>query len=425
MKLLNRSITYVSVSILGIVTIWAVIFYINMLNEIKSSIDEGLENYKRLIIEHATQDKSLLEKQYFDESFFTITPISKEKALAFKDTYVDTILLMQDADDEAPEEEPVRMLTTAFEIDGGYYELKVANSMVEEDDLIDELFWDVIWLYIILIIGIVLINNVVLKKLWHPFYQMLQHLRNFRLDKTATIPQVSTKTQEFQELQTALQLMLQQSVRTFEQQKEFIGNASHELQTPLAIVLHKLELLIETESLSELQAAHISEIYETIQRLTRLNKSLLLLTKIENKQFVTPIQVPVNRLVKTSLQDFEDMIVFKNLDVMLKEQAEISVAMDENLAHILVSNLLRNAIFHNSEGGKLYITINPHSFTIANTGSDARLDEEHIFTRFYKGNPQLKHTGLGLAIVKAIADTYGYSIAYTYQDSLHCFTFRF
>ena len=425
MKLLNRSITYVSVSILGIVTVWAVVFYINMLNEIKSSIDEGLENYKRLIIEHAAQDKSLLEKQYFDESFFTITPINKETALEYKDTYVDTILLMQDADDQAPEEEPVRMLTTAFEIDGVYYELKVANSMVEEDDLIDELFWDVIWLYCILIIGIVVINNVVLKKLWHPFYQMLQHLRNFRLDKTTSFPKIKSNTKEFQELQTALQLMLQQSVRTFEQQKEFIGNASHELQTPLAIVLHKLELLIETESLSELQAAHISEIYETIQRLTRLNKSLLLLTKIENKQFVTPVQVPVNSLVKTSLQDFEDMIAFKKLDIMLEEQAEVSVAMDENLAHILVSNLLRNAIFHNTEGGKLHIVIHQHSLTIANTGFGEPLDKEHIFTRFYKGNTQLKHTGLGLAIVKAIVESYGYSIEYAYQDTLHCFTVRF
>src|SRR5690554_1539301 len=208
MKLLNQSIKYISVSILAIVTVWATAFYFNMLNEIKSSIDEGLENYKRIIIQNAQQDSTILTKNYFDESFFTIRKIDKQQALSIKDKYLDTILNMQDADDEEPETEPVRMLITAFELNKKYYELKVANSMVEEDDLIKEILYDIIWLYISLIISIVFINNLVLKKIWRPFYDFLNQLKEYRLGKSPMLPEVKTKTKEFTDLQNAVNTLL-------------------------------------------------------------------------------------------------------------------------------------------------------------------------------------------------------------------------
>ena len=204
MKLLNKSISYLSLSILAIVTLWAIIFYVNMLQEIKSSIDEGLENYKRLIIKNAEHDPSILTKNYFDESFFTIHPIEKQEALAFKDQYLDTIIAMQDADDQALEPEPVRMLVSAFESNGKFYRLKVANSMVEEDDLIGELLWDVVWLYLVLIIGILVINNIVLKKLWHPFYSLLAQLKSFRLGTSHELVRTNTTVKEFMDLESSM-----------------------------------------------------------------------------------------------------------------------------------------------------------------------------------------------------------------------------
>ncbi|HMS50817.1 MAG TPA: hypothetical protein PKD56_00705 [Chitinophagales bacterium] len=155
-----------------------------MLNEIKDSIDEGLENYKRLIIQNASQDSTILEQHAFDENFFSIQKRSKKQAFSIRDRYIDTLLYMQDDDDKETEAEPVRMLITAFELKGQYYELKVANSMVEEDDLIESLLHDTIWLYVSLIIGIILINNFVLKKLWKPFYALLNQLKNLPICKT-------------------------------------------------------------------------------------------------------------------------------------------------------------------------------------------------------------------------------------------------
>jgi len=425
MKLLNQSIKYVSFSILAIVTIWAGIFYFNMLNEIKSSIDEGLENYKRIIIQNSQQDTTLLSKIYFDESFFTIQRIEKEKALSVKDRYLDTVLYMQDADDDKPEAEPVRMLITAFELNGKFYELKVANSMVEEDDLIKELLNDTIWLYISLIVGIVFINNFVLKKLWKPFYDFLSQLKKYRLGITQSLPKVKTKTKEFTDLQNAVNALLKHTTETYEQQKQFIGNASHELQTPLAIATNKLELLIEKGNLQNNQAEDIAEVMSIIERLVRINKSLLLLTKIENKQFLDNHTVSINEVVQKNINDLEDISSFKDVKIHLKEEAQLSVKMDASLANVIISNLLRNAVFHNNTNGSVVVEITEKNIKISNTSSNLKLDEKLIFIRFYKPGNKSMGTGLGLAIIKAISDLYSFKISYSYNNSMHLFQISF
>ena len=425
MKLLNQSIKYLSVSILTIVTVWAVVFYFNMLNEIKSSIDEGLENYKRLIIKNAQKDSTILTKNYFDESFFAIRLINKKQALSTKDKYLDTKLNMQDADDEAPEPEPVRMLITAFELDGNYYELKVANSMVEEDDLIKELLYDIVWLYISLIIGIIFINNLVLKKLWKPFYDFLNQLKKYRLGKTKKLPIIKTNTKEFTDLQNAVNALLKHTTETYEQQKQFIGNASHELQTPLAIATNKLELLIEKGNLQNEQAENIAEVMSIIERLVRLNKSLLLITKIENKQFLDNQQILLNDIVQKNVSDLEEMAIFKKVKITVNENAKLSIQMDASLANIIISNLLKNAIFHNVPSGEVFVEITEKTIKISNTGDNQKLDENLLFSRFYKPDSKSKGTGLGLAIVKAIADLYGFKVSYSFNNTLHFFQIEF
>lgn len=425
MKLLNQSLWYVSISTLGIVSIWAVIFYFNMLQEIKSSIDEGLENSKRIIIRNAQEDSTILSKKYFDESFFTISSLTRSEALSFHDTYQDTVIYMQDADDQAPEPEPVRLLTTAFEIDGKYYQLHVANSMVEEDDLIKELMWDVIWLYLVLLVSMMVIHNLVLKKLWKPFYQLLHQLKKFRLGKTKDLPHVSTQTKEFLDLQQAVNTLLQHSISTFEQQKEFIGNASHELQTPLAMLTGKLELLLEKESLQAEDAEKVSEIFQIIQRLIKLNKSLLLLSKIENKQFLDNQEVSINQACHQILEDFEEIAAVKQIEISLEELGEAKVSMDPNLAITVLSNLLKNAISHNHPGGRILIKIHPDRLIISNSGISQPLAEELIFHRFHKSESTASGTGLGLAIVKAICKLYSFEIEYRYAEDLHHFELRF
>jgi len=425
MKLFTQTIIYVSISIFLIIGIWAFGFYYNMLDEIKESIDEGLEHYKRQIIYNALEDSMLLKKNKFDEGFFAIQEVSKIQAMSAKDRYIDTILLMQDEDDEDLEEEPVRMLSTAFENNGQYYELKVFNSMVEEGDLINELFWKSIWLYLILLAGIVIINQIVVQRLWNPFYHFLNQLKKYRLGSSKKLPEVKTSTQEFQDLQNAVIYFLKQNLSTYEQQKQFIGNVTHELQTPLAIATNKLEMMVEKGGLEEVQVTEIDDILNIIDRLVRLNKSLLLLTKIENHQFHQHQTISVNNIVRQCIDDLNEYVDFKNIKISIQETAELSVSMDPALAQIVVSNLIRNAVFHNIENGLSEIKITANKFSVCNSGIPEPLDEAKIFTRFFKSGTASAGTGLGLAIVKAICSLYEFTPSYHFENQQHCFSIRF
>ncbi|WPR75019.1 HAMP domain-containing sensor histidine kinase [Algoriphagus sp. NG3] len=416
MKLLNQSIKYLSVSIFLIVTIWSAIFYINMLDEIHDSIDDGLDNYKLLIIKRTEKDERVFEKRDFEEGNFTIHKIDEKEALGMRDYFTDTLLYMQNEDDL----EPVRMLTSAFKHGEDYYRLTVFNSTVEEDDLIEDLFYSIIWLYIILVASIVLINNVVLQRLWKPFYLLLSDLKAFRIDRESPLPVVKGDTKEFKELELAVNSLIIHARETYANQKKFTENASHELQTPLAIISNKLELMLEKESLGSENSENVGQILHTIQRLTRLNKSLLLLSKIENRQFNELAKVDFAMLVNQSVEDLEDFAGFRNVEVTVEETGKLYFLMDESLASILVSNLLRNAIFHNLEGGKVRVKLNENSLQVSNTGKRKELDSKKIFDRFQKETNNNSSTGLGLAIVHAICRLYGFEVNYTF-DGQHCF----
>lgn len=422
MKLLNKSLIYLSVSLFFIIGVWSVVFYFNLLSEIKESVDEGLDNYKRQIVATAHKDPSVLDKNNFDDGFFVIREITQNEAFAIRDTYLDTSVMMQDADDDKPELEPVRMLITAFENNGQYYELRIINSMVEEDDLVEELFAEALILYFVLMTLIILINNLVLKRLWQPFYTFLNQLKSYRIGKS--FPQVNTKTQEFNDLQKAVTILLQHNVETFEQQKQFIGNASHELQTPLAIATNKLELLIEKGNLKPEEAENIAEVMHIVERLVRLNKSLLLLTKIENQQFLDNQTVSFNEVVKQNVNDLEEIAEYKNVKITVSEKAELTAQMDISLANVVVSNLLRNAIFHNLENGVVNVEISENAIVISNTGINAPINQQKLFSRFHKTQNDSNGTGLGLAIVKAVCDLYEFPIFYLFENDLHFFELR-
>ncbi|MBX2909857.1 MAG: HAMP domain-containing histidine kinase [Chitinophagales bacterium] len=425
MKLLNKSIIYLSVSLLLIISLSSIFFYFNLLKEIKSSVDEGLDNFKRQIIYKTERDTTLLTHSNFNNGFFSINEITHLQALQIHDTYADTLMFMRDKDDDEAESETVRMLTSAFEKDGKYYKLSIINSMVEEDDLVEQLLHGSLWLYGILMLFIILINNFVLQRLWKPFYLFLNQLKQFRIETKEKLPAVKTNTKEFIDLQNAVHILLQRSIESFEQQKQFIGNASHELQTPLAITINKLELLIEKNSLKPEQAESIYEIMNTVERLIRLNKSLLLLTKIENKQIFENKQINFNKIVLQNINDFEEIADFKAVKISYTEGGNLAAEMDSSLANTIISNLLRNALFHNIPNGTVTVFVSENSITISNSGSEKALDAQKIFTRFYKSEQSQNGTGLGLSIVKAICDLYGFSITYYFENSLHHFKINF
>ncbi len=420
MKLLNHTLAYLAAVLLPVLAIWAVVFYFEILDEVYDSIDDGLDNYKMLIIRQAQEDTLLLRKEAFRESNYAIRQLSGAGVADFRDSYKDTLMYMHNEEDF----EPVRMLTTVFVMPGErYYELKVIASMVEEDDLIENLFYALLLLYGALIVSILLLYNILLRKIWKPFYLLLSQLRHFRLGGTPFAP-VKTGVREFQALNDTVQSLLQRSQDTFNSQKQFLENAAHELQTPLAISINRLELLAESPGLAQEQADAVAQVIRTLERLRRLNKSLLLLARIENRQFMEASDISIGDIVSRLTEELGDFARHREVDVRTEISSPITCRMNAGLADTLVANLLKNAIVHNVPGGEVVVRLSHRTLTIENTATSAALDEEKIFGRFYKESAEKSTTGLGLAIVRAIAGIYNIRIGYVYADR-HVFTAEF
>lgn len=418
MKLLNHTLSYLSIAFFLVIGIWAAFLYINMLDEIYDSIDDGLENSKILIIQKAARDSSMLRNNTFMENNYAVDEITAQHAARFRDIYIDSTLYMVSEKDH----EPVRILKTAFKASNNkYYQLAVVSSMVEEDDLIEDLFYSILWLYVLLLVSILLTNNLLLRRIWKPFYQVVERLRGFKLESASSIPNVQTRISEFKMLDESVVALLKRVVATYDSQKEFIENASHELQTPLAVSLNKLELLAERESLSEADQQEITTVIGSLERLTRLNKTLLLLSRIENRQFPEMAGVSLNEVADNVISELSDLAAFKKVIISHEHNEVFSYTMNPELARIMVSNLLKNAIIHNVEDGNVSVSTTASSLTISNTGDARAFDSSQIFKRFYKGTNSGQSTGLGLAIVKSIVNHYGLSIQYHFAGR-HFFT---
>lgn len=415
MKLLNYTTSYFAILLLLAITLWATLFYINMLDEIYDSIDDSLENNKLLIMEKAASDPSVLQRTGFDEGNYAIHPIPQPEAENYQNIYLDTSMYMLNEEDY----EPVRMLKTVFRQDDQFYELKVITSMVEEDDLMEDLFFALLLLYVGLIASILVLNNFLLKKVWSPFYHLLHTLKNFRLEHPEPFVPEKSRIEEFNTLNTTVEKLLKSNMAAYQSQKQFIENASHELQTPVAISLNKLELLAEQGDLSEEKLKLLSAAINNLERLTRLNKSLLLLSKIENRQFAGEEPVNLKLMCRSMVEDFSDQATFRGVELSLREEGDCIKKMNAGLAATMISNLIKNAIVHNHTGGKVEVSISPHSLQVINSGKQEPLDEERLFARFYKGEASSETTGLGLSIVKAIADLYQFRLKYTYRNG-HC-----
>lgn len=418
MKLINHTLLYLSGILFFTTGIWAVLIYFLFFNQLKTTVDDGLSDHKIMIIDKLEKDPQIpIEDEFLDKNY-TLRPVGEEYALKVRDTYRDTLVWSA----LKGKDYPVRLLTTAFRTENGlYYELKVISHEMDRGELIRRIVSSLLLLLLLLSLSTLVINNIVLKKTWKPFYRLLAYLDDFRLD-TGTIPDLSeTRIREFNLLNNSVMKLLSLNTDIYNSQKHFIENASHELQTPLAISISKLELLAGEEGLSPGQIRNIGEIMETLHRLSGLNRSLLLLSKIENKQFAAVEKVNFTDLFTSALSDFKDYSGHREISVKLQKTGTWIHEMNRDLAGIMVTNLVKNALIHNQQGGKLTVKIGDSFIEMENTGRGPAIPPEKLYRRFSKGAESKSSTGLGLAIIKAIVDISGLEISYDFRDK-HRFT---
>lgn len=419
MKLLSYTYRKLALLLFLLMAVWGVLFYYAIIDEVVDETDDTLENYGEILMESALHDPSILETEGSLMSFYKFTPISEEEGRHYRQVFYDATVYIELED----EDEPVRVMCTAFRMpDGQYYELKLMISILERDDMVEAMLWYLGALFLLFLICTSIGIQLVLKGVFRPLHRLLDWLHCIQPGKEVPPLDNPTKIREFRQLSDAALDMGNRSYKAYEEQKQFIENASHELQTPLAIVRGKVELLAESEGMTEQQMEQLDEIYATLGRAVKLNKSLLLLSRIENGQYTEMEDVSVDEILDELLPDLMDIYEHKRVNLIRKrEEQPFIIRCNHSLAQILVSNLVKNSLLHNREGGELQVLTTPTSLVIKNTG-DVPLDGEKLFRRFYHGMDGKKDsTGLGLAIARSIALSSSLKLTYEWQNGMHTF----
>jgi signal transduction histidine kinase len=321
------------------------------------------------------------------------------------------------------EYESGRGLISSITVNGIYYKILIVESKVETEDLIQIIFAITAGVILLLLITLFVTNRLLLNRLWQPFYNLLKELRLFNLADSKDIPLAGTTIDEFEELNQAIISMSTRVKSDYKDLKTFTENASHELLTPIAVINSKLDTLIQTDNFSQQQSKLLNDLYSAVSRLTRLNHSLLLLVKIENRLVEGSQLLNLRESIQEMVIQFEEIFQDKELKVIC-ELADKEINASPYLVDILLNNLLSNAIRHNYIGGEININLTNEQLLIQNTGENSGLQQDQIFTRFHKSSNS-EGSGLGLTISRQICENLNFSLNYTFNGGHHTFTVKF
>jgi len=322
------------------------------------------------------------------------------------------------------DERPFRQLSSSVDVKGKSYLLTVRMSLVDNNDLVMTIGVVQIVLSVFLVIGLLLLNRTLSKRLWRPFYKMLEHLKAYELDKNELVPLEKSNIIEFNDLNKAISHLIERNRKIFLQQKEFLEDASHELQTPIAIFQSKLDKLMQSPSLSQSDAETLQELEVTAQRMARLNKNLLLLSKIDNDQFMNTEIVDLERIIELQLSFLRPMAELEGITIRASIERK-QLKANRTLIEILITNLLHNAIRYSPKNQEINISIKGNSLIVDNKGNPLKMEPEKMMVRFKKESSDPNSVGLGLSIIKKICDRYAYTITYKYENGSHFFTITF
>lgn len=421
MRLLSQSsLRFILISTIALVLSIPLCFF-TIRELLQKKIDEELiehrEEFRHTIGEIQTEQDLRFYRLLTHE--FSLSPWPDKEHLNVRDTIFDRVTM----DPHDSEQVPSRVLQSQVKILGKPYLLEIRESLIGTQELVGRLVWVVSGLLVSLVVTIVYVNYRSNRKMWGPFYSVLQKLQDFELEKTSRIELPQTSVREFADLNKAIDALVERSYRAYQSQKEFAENASHELQTPLAICRSKLELLLQTKGLTAEQATLIESLFAATDRLTRLNRNLLLLTKIENRQFPDLESVLPGGIIRNLLLNYQDQADKKRLHINLSlDQNQIEC--NRALMEVLLSNLFLNALRYTPDNGEVEVIQRGRQLEFINTGQPFN-EPGKMFDRFSRESPGGQGSGLGLAIVKRICEVNGFSIQYQYDGIKHHFVVTF
>lgn len=417
MKLLAKTTLYFLLIMLPVFTTGAFFLYNRFNKEIKHETDEELLNDQLGWVRYLDTTSTGNPVFKISTPEFNIQPTTDPVQHQPK---LKTVEIYQEPEDTYA---PFRQLSQVIAVHDQHYELILRKSLIEKDDLIKNIIHVMLLAFGGLLVFALLSNWLISKRIWKPFYRSLSQIQELQLNKLAKVAFDQTPTYEFNQLNSSLIHMTARMYQDYLNMKELTEDAAHEMQTPLAIAQSKLELLLQDESLTAEQQRSILLSYDELQRLSRLNHSLLLLAKIENRQFPVSAPLKLAKVMEKYLQLFEELIMEKQLVINSQLDEESEWPLHPALADLLISNLLGNAIKYNYTGGRIDITLTSKSLYLGNTSEFGAIPEDQLFQRFKKQQDIYSNSnGLGLAIVKKMADSYQLTLSYQHTNNIHQFT---
>ncbi|HSZ71194.1 MAG TPA: HAMP domain-containing sensor histidine kinase [Cytophagaceae bacterium] len=416
MNLLDKSTRYYLVYSLFVFSLGSLFFYFSIQQVINDGIDEALLQEKIVLIENLRYERAI-DSLKLNKDFYIHTIEGQHKAY----DHFRTIRPSQDTTLKYKQ----RQLESVFKHGGEFYILRIRQSLQREEELIDSILPVGIVMFMILLVGVLMINNMISVRVWAPFYLIMDRLKAYDIKTGEVLHYDHVKIKEFDQLTYNLFLMTSKIHEDFRSQKEFNENFSHELQTPLAIIQNNLENMIQSPHLQEEEMNQISGIMEAVKRISSLSKGLLLLSQIDNNQFPEVTDVDIVAVSKKLVHFFSGIIEDKKIVIIEKYSGSVLIKANQALIDILVTNIISNAIRHNIDEGYISIDITMDRMMVSNSGKPLMGDVNTIFDRFVKLGEKKNSIGLGLPIVKKICEVSGFSVAYENNEAEHTITVKF
>jgi signal transduction histidine kinase len=379
---------------------------------------------RRFLTERLERMETRLERRQPEDTLkwtkLMVIPLSKysDETTTFSDTLV--------MHSQLERMESHLRLDAIRNIEGKSYLISLYDIIIEPDDIKDGLVESLVTMYLILLGAVLVIGFLASYFILRPFNNTLTVIKSFSLtDPNQELNFPKSNVAEFKRLNRFLKEMTNKVKSDYQSLKEFSENASHEIQTPIAVVQSKLEVLLDGDNLTEEQLEQISFAQATIKRLSHMSNALSMLTKIENREFANVSEIDLSSATENMLEEFKELIELKSISKTVEVARGVKIQADKVLVELLLTNLINNAIRHNWEGGSIQVTLTNDYLSISNTGLKLAIPPEELFLRFKKSNQSGTSLGLGLAIVKKICDFYEYEIQYQNENDKHTIQIQF
>jgi signal transduction histidine kinase len=420
MKLVYKMVLGLSIPLVITLGLWGWLSYHTMSERILRDTDMILKDYSDNIVSRKLSGQEMPDRFNGAYNTYYIQSLTPEEAADSPAVeYGEAEAFLKSQEDFASS----RIRSQIFQDnEGNFRKITVSLPTFEQDMLIEHVFWWTMLLFIVLLASVLAIGLVLLNYNMKPLYRLLDWIDRYEPGMQGSKVPSDTDIVEFRKLASAIEHAVTRFETQYEERKIFIGNASHELQTPLAVCSNRIEMMLEHPDMTEALAEEMIKVHRSLSGLIRLNKTLLLLSKIENGQFPQTADVDMNALAKESIELHQEIYDHKNISAEIDGEDRFVHRIDEQMASVLIGNLVKNAFLYTPSGGTINVTMWKTGFSISNTGN-APLDKDKVFRRFYQPSGRKEGaTGLGLALAYSVCMNNGMDITYDFINDRHIFS---